>query len=129
MRQVRWCSAKSLWHALAADHRVHPAKTLTEYAHDIQRKAGRLLGEKKKALLVDRCQGAIRQRGDGCSARRVIDQRHFADQASRRKLFKDFVAIADAKLARQYDVHGAARIVFFEKDLSSLEGHDILFIL
>jgi hypothetical protein len=127
--QAQWCSAKTgEYPALSTDHRIHPAKTLTEYAHHIERKAGRLLGEKKKAFLIDRRQSAVGQRGDGCRARRVIDQRHLAHQAAGGKLFKYFVAIADPEFARQYDIHVFAGVAFLEKTFARFDGHNIFFV-
>src|ERR1700757_3665288 len=68
------------------------AQTPCHNAHYIEREIGRVADQKQKLLLADRNEFGVAGRNCCRTARRVIDQGHFSEDAVLRQRLKDTIA-------------------------------------
>lgn len=66
---------------LRLDKLVHPAQTVAQQPHHVERKSRGLLNEKKEPFFIDFREGAVSRCRDRCASRSVIDEGHFADDS------------------------------------------------
>ena len=90
-------------------------------AHHLEREKRRLADQKQKLLFRDRDQLDIGLRHRGRAARRVVDQRHLAEDLIGRQFGQFAIARQDGDRAALDDIELVSLIALFENNLTRLE--------
>src|SRR5258708_30961861 len=104
---------------------IHLAQAVGQHLHDVEREARRLLHEEEEASVIDHGDLAIRHRRHRGASRRVLDERHLAEDAARADLLQHRVSAGDPHRPRAHDIPAERRVAFPEQCLAGLEARNI----